>query len=128
MATNWTFESAASIAGHSSTASTTTGFLTPLVGDLMVTSIRNSSATTTATSLTITDTAIAGDGAAWNPIIGSALSTAGGVAVLQGWWKIANVVDATFGATNSFIVTGTAVGGTGAQVTDVQCDILRVPE
>jgi hypothetical protein len=115
-ATNWTFRSAVSAIGSSAAAATTTGTVTPNVGDLLYCSTRSVASTTAGTAFTIADT---GANSGWTAVAAMQTSTH---LTTQAWWRLATAAD-----TGGITITTTSTGGSSTYTGYIECDVFRLP-
>lgn len=116
MASQWTFDSAHSVANNTAT-NVVTAAITPAVGELVVVAAQNS-CTTSFSTAAISDNS--SGGGAWHAVGGESGST---THFTQGvWYKIANAADAA-----GITVTVTFTGGSGTLASRIQADLFSLP-
>lgn len=120
MASQWTFDSGASLATNNSSLVISLTVVPP-VGSLLFVASHNHTTTSFSTG-SIADNGAAGAGA-WHACGGEAGSTPHFSA--QGWYKIATAQDFNGGA--GITVTVTWAGGSGTILTRMQADVWTLP-
>lgn len=120
MASQWTYDSAASVAANNS-ALVISATVVPPVGSLLYVASHNHTTTSFSTG-SIADNGASGAGQ-WHALGGESGSTAHFSAA--GWYKIATAQDFNGGA--GITVTVTWAGGSGTILTRLQCDVFTLP-